>query len=222
MGPAGRDLDAEPGEAIGLLGPSGAGKSTLLRVLAGVLVADAGHVEVNGEIASLLSVGAGLMAPLTGRENASLLGVLAGLPRAEATARLEDVRAAQRPRGRVRAPRLELLPGDARPTRLRGGRPSLDGRAAARRGARGARPRVPRGRGGPGAGDRRRRRGRRGGRPRSSAARPDLHARAVDRRRPHRRGWAVRRAAGAVSRGRARRWHGAGAAARLARWRPPA
>ena len=85
-------FDAEPGEAIGLLGPSGAGKSTLLRVLAGVLVADAGHVAVKGEIASLLSVGAGLMAPLTGRENASLLGVLAGLTRAEATARLADVR----------------------------------------------------------------------------------------------------------------------------------
>jgi ABC-type polysaccharide/polyol phosphate transport system ATPase subunit len=85
-------FDAEPGEAIGLLGPSGAGKSTLLRVLAGVLVADAGHVTVTGEIASLLSVGAGLMAPLTGRENASLLGVLSGLTRGEATARLEDVR----------------------------------------------------------------------------------------------------------------------------------
>lgn len=85
-------FDAEPGEAIGLLGPSGAGKSTLLRVLAGVLVADAGHVETTGEIASLLSVGAGLMAPLTGRENALLLGVLAGLTRSGATARLEDVR----------------------------------------------------------------------------------------------------------------------------------
>ena len=83
---------AEPGEAIGLLGPSGAGKSTLLRILAGVLVADEGHVEVNGEIASLLSVGAGLMAPLTGRENASLLGVLAGLTRADAAARLPEVR----------------------------------------------------------------------------------------------------------------------------------
>jgi ABC-type polysaccharide/polyol phosphate transport system ATPase subunit len=32
------------------------------------------------------------MAPLTGRENASLLGVLAGLTRAGATARLEEVR----------------------------------------------------------------------------------------------------------------------------------
>ena len=85
-------FDAGPGDAIGLLGRSGAGKSTLLRVLAGVLAPDEGTVTVSGRIASLLSVGAGLMAPLTGRENASLLGVLAGLSRAAATARLDEVR----------------------------------------------------------------------------------------------------------------------------------
>jgi ABC-type polysaccharide/polyol phosphate transport system ATPase subunit len=85
-------FDAEQGDAIGLVGPSGAGKSTLLRVLAGVLVPDVGEVRVNGEIASLLSVGAGLMAPLTGRENGALLGVLAGLTRDDATARLEEIR----------------------------------------------------------------------------------------------------------------------------------
>ena len=84
-------FEATPGDAIGLLGASGAGKSTLLRVLAGVLVADAGTVEVDGRIASLLSVGAGLMAPLTGRENASLLGVLAGLPRSASLGRIEGV-----------------------------------------------------------------------------------------------------------------------------------
>jgi len=83
---------AQPRTAIGLLGPSGAGKSTLLRVLAGVLVADTGGVEVRGRVASLLSVGAGLMAPLTGRENATLLGVLAGLSRRDARGRLDEVR----------------------------------------------------------------------------------------------------------------------------------
>jgi ABC-type polysaccharide/polyol phosphate transport system ATPase subunit len=80
------------GEAIALLGRSGAGKTTLLRVLAGVLVPDEGSVETRGRVASLLSVGAGLMATLTGRENASLLLVLAGLPRRSALSRLDDVR----------------------------------------------------------------------------------------------------------------------------------
>ncbi len=36
------------GEVVALLGPSGAGKSTLLRVIAGLLVADAGTVSLDG------------------------------------------------------------------------------------------------------------------------------------------------------------------------------
>ena len=83
---------AAPGDAVALLGSSGAGKTTLLRVIAGVLPADEGRATVEGRVASLLSVGAGLMAPLTGRENAVLLGVLAGLTRRDARARLDEVR----------------------------------------------------------------------------------------------------------------------------------
>ncbi len=83
---------ADGGDAIALLGRSGAGKTTLLRVLAGVLVPDEGSVETSGRIASLLSVGAGLMATLTGRENASLLLVLSGLSRRDALSRLDSVR----------------------------------------------------------------------------------------------------------------------------------
>ena len=85
-------FEARPGEAIALLGRSGAGKTTLLRVIAGVLPADEGSIEVEGRVASLLSVGAGLMGTLTGRENAALLGVLAGLSRREALRALELVR----------------------------------------------------------------------------------------------------------------------------------
>jgi len=80
------------GEAVALLGRSGAGKTTLLRVIAGVLPADEGVMEVEGRVASLLSVGAGLMAPLTGRENATLLGVLSGHTRRDARRRLGTVR----------------------------------------------------------------------------------------------------------------------------------
>jgi ABC-type polysaccharide/polyol phosphate transport system ATPase subunit len=81
-----------PGEAVALLGPSGSGKTTLLRTLAGVLVPDSGRVDVRGQVASLLSIDAGLMPVLTGRENAALLGVLAGLSRREARRRVAGIR----------------------------------------------------------------------------------------------------------------------------------
>ncbi len=89
-----RDLSlaVEPGEGIALVGPNGAGKSTLLRAIAGVLVPDEGKVEIVGRIGSLLATGGGLMPSLTGRENAVLLGVLAGLPKATARGTLPMVR----------------------------------------------------------------------------------------------------------------------------------
>ncbi len=80
-----------PAEGVALLGRSGSGKTTLLRVIAGVLAPDAGTIEVRGRVASLLSLEAGLMPVLTGRENAVLLGVLAGWSRHEARAALSDI-----------------------------------------------------------------------------------------------------------------------------------
>jgi ABC-type polysaccharide/polyol phosphate transport system ATPase subunit len=69
------------GEGVALIGPSGSGKTTLLRVLAGIFSPDRGTLAINGRVASLLSIDAGLMSLLTGRENAALLGVISGLPR---------------------------------------------------------------------------------------------------------------------------------------------
>ena len=89
-------LVAGPGESIALLGPSGSGKTTLLRLLAGIFVPDAGRLEVEGRIGSLLSIDAGLTGALTGRENAQLLGVLGGLTRAQARALLGQVEDASR------------------------------------------------------------------------------------------------------------------------------
>jgi ABC-type polysaccharide/polyol phosphate transport system ATPase subunit len=83
----------EPGAGTALIGPSGSGKTTLLRVLAGVYAPDRGRIEIQGRVASLLSIDAGLLALLTGRENALLLGVLGGLSRRAAVRALGGVKA---------------------------------------------------------------------------------------------------------------------------------
>lgn len=44
------DLAVGDGEVLAVLGPNGAGKSTLVRVLAGLLVPDAGRIAVDGDV----------------------------------------------------------------------------------------------------------------------------------------------------------------------------
>jgi ABC-type polysaccharide/polyol phosphate transport system ATPase subunit len=83
----------DPGEGTALIGPSGSGKTTLLRVLAGVFSPDVGRLEIHGRVASLLSVDAGLMSLLTGRENALLLGVIAGLSRRRVSRAMDEIKA---------------------------------------------------------------------------------------------------------------------------------
>lgn len=62
-------LSLTEGQRVGLVGFNGAGKSTLLKVLAGALVPSRGKVEVNGQIASVLSLGGGVTGALSGRKN---------------------------------------------------------------------------------------------------------------------------------------------------------
>jgi ABC-type polysaccharide/polyol phosphate transport system ATPase subunit len=85
-------FEVGPGEGVALLGASGSGKSTLLRAIAGVLEPDTGTLRTAGRVGSLLSVQAGVMALLTGRENTLLLGVLAGMTPKRARAEMEEVK----------------------------------------------------------------------------------------------------------------------------------
>jgi molybdate transport system ATP-binding protein len=57
----GIDLDVEEGDFFALLGPNGAGKSTLLRAVAGLMMIDAGRIELDGD--SLDAPDRGLFVP---------------------------------------------------------------------------------------------------------------------------------------------------------------
>ena len=71
------------GEMLGITGRNGSGKSTLLKIIAGVYRPTAGRVIVNGAVAPLIELGAGMHSELTGRENILLNGLLMGYTKTE-------------------------------------------------------------------------------------------------------------------------------------------
>jgi sodium transport system ATP-binding protein len=83
-------FDAPNGEITGLLGPNGAGKTTLLRMIATLMIPDAGRAKVDGldvvadryavrRRIGVLSDARGLYPRLTARENVRYYGRLHGL-----------------------------------------------------------------------------------------------------------------------------------------------
>lgn len=80
-----------PGEMLGIVGANGAGKSTLLRLLGGIGRPTTGSIHTHGRIGALLDLGGGFLGDLSGRENAILSGVVAGLLRREIQERLEEI-----------------------------------------------------------------------------------------------------------------------------------
>ena len=84
-------FEVEKGQALGIIGPNGAGKSTALKLLSGILRSDEGHIEVEGRLAALIEVGAGMHGDLTGLENIYLNGAVMGMTRAEINRKLDDI-----------------------------------------------------------------------------------------------------------------------------------
>lgn len=76
-------FDVEKGEAFGIVGRNGAGKSTLLRCMARTLRPDSGRVVVDGRVSTLLQLGIGFNAELSGRKNIYLGCLAHGLSRRE-------------------------------------------------------------------------------------------------------------------------------------------
>jgi ABC-type polysaccharide/polyol phosphate transport system ATPase subunit len=88
-----RDVSFEVphGTVLGIVGVNGAGKSTLMRTVAGILPPTAGRVEVYGRVSTLLALGVGFNADLSGRENVVLGGLAAGLNRAQLAAKYDEI-----------------------------------------------------------------------------------------------------------------------------------
>ncbi|MFK7160083.1 ABC transporter ATP-binding protein [Marinospirillum sp. MEB164] len=80
-----RDISfhVQAGETLGILGQNGAGKSTLLKLLSGVLLPDAGQLDIQGRVTGLLELGTGFDLQLTGRQNIMTNGLLIGMSATE-------------------------------------------------------------------------------------------------------------------------------------------
>ncbi len=98
----GVSFQAADGRITGLLGPNGAGKTTTLRLLAALLVPDAGELRVDGiDVRSqpraalarmgVLSDARGLYARLTARENIVYYGRLHGMSAGAASQRADEL-----------------------------------------------------------------------------------------------------------------------------------
>jgi teichoic acid transport system ATP-binding protein len=87
----GVSFDVLQGQVVGVVGANGAGKSTLMRALAGILPPTQGRIEVHGRVSTLLALGVGFNAKLTGRQNVTLGGLAAGLDREEIARRYTEI-----------------------------------------------------------------------------------------------------------------------------------
>ena len=84
-------FEIKKGDTVGIIGQNGSGKSTLLSIIAGVLTATSGTIEVKGKVSSLLELGTGFNPELTGIQNIFFYGTLLGFTKEEMDSKIDDI-----------------------------------------------------------------------------------------------------------------------------------
>lgn len=84
-------FEVMPGEVVGIVGRNGAGKSTLLKILSRITAPTNGYADMRGRVGSLLEVGTGFHAELSGRENVYLNGAILGMKRSEIIRKFDEI-----------------------------------------------------------------------------------------------------------------------------------
>lgn len=79
------------GECVGLYGPNGSGKSTILKLISNVTYPTKGTITVQGRVAPLLELGAGMHPDLTGYENVYMNGTILGLSIRELKYKVDEI-----------------------------------------------------------------------------------------------------------------------------------
>lgn len=87
----GVSFELHAGECLGVLGRNGAGKSTLMKLLANIITPDSGRIQRYSARVQLLSLQAGFMPHLTGRQNAVMAGILLGMRKRDIEARMDEI-----------------------------------------------------------------------------------------------------------------------------------
>lgn len=85
------NLTVDRGERLGIVGPNGSGKTTLLEIIAAITSPTSGTVKTSGRVVSLIGLGAGFQADLTGEENAILNGLLIGMSKSEVRRKMKKI-----------------------------------------------------------------------------------------------------------------------------------